>query len=156
MYLGDNNQYITFYTDKTTGEKKLKIKASQVVYEVYDSETHQPTGEWHDVNDIETEGVPGPPGQDAITVEIDSTAGVLFVNDVISSTLVCTVRKGGVDITNNPNYSIYYTWKKRLIDGSGYDPNWGRPLEHGNTIDITSQDVENKGIFECEVIIQEV
>lgn len=148
MYIGDANQFIAFYTDGQ-GRKQLKIKANQIVYEVTDEETGEPTGDWKDVQEAAD-------GKDAITVEIDSTAGILFVNDVITSTLVCTVRKGGVDITNNPNYNIYYTWKKRLADGSGYDPNWGRPLEHGNRIDITSQDIENKGIFECEVTIQEV
>jgi len=162
MYLGDDEQFLSFYTDTSdplNPKKKLKIKANQVVFEVVDPDTHEPTGQWHDVNDIEAEGVPGPQGpagQDAITVEIDSTAGVLFVNDIITSTLICTVKKGGVDITNDPNYNIYYTWKKRLSDGSGYDPDWGRPLEHGNRINITSQDIANKGIFECEVIIQEV
>ena len=149
MYIGDNTQYLAFYTDKN-GNKQLKIKANQVVYEVVDEDTGEV--DWKDVKDVSE----GADGQDAITVEIDSTAGILFVNDVITSTLICTVKKGGVDITNNPNYNIYYTWKKRLSDGSGYDPDWGRPLEHGNRIDITSQDVENKGIFECEVVIQEV
>ena len=155
MYLGDLEQFLAFYTDKETGEKKLRISAAELMFEIPD-EHGQGSGQYQNVADIEAEGVPGPPGEDAITVKVDSTAGILFVNDIITSTLVCTVEKGGVDITNNPNYSIYYTWKKRLNDGSGYDPTWGRPLEHGNRIDITSQDIENKGIFECEVIIQEV
>lgn len=149
MYLGDSNQYIAFYEDEHG--KQLRIKANQIMFEITDDQG-QGTGEYKDVTDV-TEGAEG---KDAIQVEIDSTAGILFVNDIITSTLICTVKKGGVDITNDPHYSIYYTWKKRLLDGSGYDPDWGRPLEHGNRIDITSQDVENKGVFECEVIIQEV
>ena len=155
MYLGDADQYLTFYTDTSdpnNPKKKLRIRASQILFEASDNPGH-----YDDVSEIEVQqGPEGPAGKDAITVEIDSTAGILFVNDIITSTLVCTVKKGGVDITNDPNYSIYYTWKKRLSNGSGYDTSWGRPLEHGNRIDITSQDVENKGIFECEVIIQEV
>ena len=155
MYLGDLQQYLAFYTDKETGEKKLRISAAEISFEIPD-EHGQGSGHYQNVADIEAEGVPGPPGEDAISISIDSTAGILFVNDIITSTLVCTVKKGSVDITNDPHYNIYYTWKKRLSDGSGYDPDWGRPLEHGNRIDITSQDVDNKGIFECEVIIQEV
>ena len=147
MYIGDGNQYIAFYEDNE-GDKHLKISAKELVFE-YDPNTGEEIT-WEDkINDVSQ-------GADAIQVDIDSTAGILFVNDIITSTLICTVRKGGVDITNDPNYNIYYTWKKRLLDGSGYDPNWGRPLEHGNRIDITSQDVENKGVFECEVVIQEV
>lgn len=149
MYIGDLNQYIAFYED-ANGNKQLKIKANQIMFEMSDPEPGQDP--WKDITDI----AEGTEGKDAIQVEIDSTAGVLFINDIITSTLICTVKKGGVDITNDSHYNIYYTWKKRLLDGSGYDPDWGRPLEHGNRINITSQDVDNKGVFECEVIIQEV
>ena len=161
MYIGDATQYLTFYTDKD-GNKQLKIKASQIMFEASDV----PEGEdpWKDIADIEAEGVPGPAGpagkdgkdgEDAITVSIDSTAGVLFINNNITSTLVCTVKKGGVDITNDSKYNITYTWRKRLLDGSGYDESWGRPLNNSNTLDITASDVAHKGVFECEVSIKE-
>ena len=80
---------------------------------------------------------------------------MLFINNNITSTLVCTVKKGGVDITNDSKYNITYTWRKRLLDGSGYDESWGRPLNNSNTLDITASDVAHKGVFECEVSIKE-
>ena len=152
MYLGDANQYLTFYTDKVTGKKQLKIKANQIVFEVYDPETHEPTGEWNDVND----GI-GQPGEDAINVEIDSSAGNIFINGVISTILRCYVYKGGVDITHDNNYSKTYTWKKiNIIDGSEISGWIPTPVAlEPNAIYIDTNDVDSKAVFQCEVNIEE-
>ena len=147
MYIGDNNQFIAFYEDEH-GDKQLKIKANQIVYEVVDEDTGQV--DWHDVSEIETEGVPGPPGpagQDAITVKIDSSAGEVFLNKRITTTLTCTVIKGnGTDITNQVTR---FNWIKKNADGT-VDTSWSRPLA-GNTISISEADVTSKAIFICEV-----
>ena len=147
MYIGDNNQFIAFYEDEH-GDKQLKIKANQIVYEVVDEDTGQV--DWHDVSDIEAEGVPGPPGpagQDAITVKIDSSAGEVFLNKRITTTLTCTVIKGnGTDITNQVTR---FNWIKKNADGT-VDTSWSRPLA-GNTISISEADVTSKAIFICEV-----
>ena len=151
MYLGDDNQYLTFYTDKVTGEKKLKIRASQVVYEVYDSETHQPTGEWSDIND--TAGQPGPPGEDAITVRIESNVGNEFVMTNETARLMCTVYQGTTDITNSVTR---FTWTKTLKDGTP-DTTWNQAHENYNDryIDIGTNEVNIKAIFNCHVLIPE-
>ena len=54
MYIGDDNQYIVFYEEN--GQKQLRIKANQIVYEVTDSDTGSTT--WHDIANIESEIVP--------------------------------------------------------------------------------------------------
>ena len=144
MYLGDNNQYLTFYTDKVTGEKKLKIKASQIVYEVYDPDTHQPTGDWNDVN--ETAGVPGPPGDPAIRVAVESSAGDIFRNRDINSVLTCTVYAGMEDITDQVTR---FTWQKKNGDGT-IDTSWSR-LAAGRSITIGPNDIDSKAIFICTV-----
>ena len=56
MYIGDLNQYIAFYKDEN-GNKQLRIKANQIMFEVADNPGH-----YEDVADIEAEGVPGPTG----------------------------------------------------------------------------------------------
>ena len=76
MYIGDNNQYIAFYTyinnEENTKEKKLRIRAQQIEFETINPDTHNP--EWKDIADIEAEGIPG------LEVSIHSTLGERLVN----------------------------------------------------------------------------
>ena len=154
MYLGDEGQFIAFYEDDDH-HKQLRIKANQIVFEVTDEEG-QGTGVYHDINQIEAEGVPGPAGpagqdgkdgEPAITVQIDSSAGTVFLNKNISTILTCTVLQGnGTDITNQVTK---FTWTKKNADGT-IDTSWSRPLA-GNTITLTEADVTSKAIFTCEV-----
>ena len=150
MYIGDANQFIAFYTDGQ-GKKQLRIQANQVVYEVTDESGHHV--DWKNVQDV----AQGADGEDAITVEIDSSAGNIFVNGVISTILRCYVYKGGVDITHDNNYIKTYTWKKiNINDGSeiqGWTPT-AVALEP-NAIQITVDDVMHKAVFQCSVDIEE-
>ena len=152
MYIGDASQYLVFYTDEN-GKKQLKIRANQLMFETVDPDTHEPTGDYHDVSQIETEGVPGPAGpagqdgEDAITVQIESSAGTVFLNKQITTTLTCTVIQGnGTDITNQVSK---FTWVKKNADGT-VDTSWSRPLA-GNTITLSEADVNSKAIFTCKV-----
>ena len=140
MYIGDNNQYIAFYTDDN-GDKQLRIKAKRVMYEITDDQG-QGTGEYKDVSEI-TEGADG---EDAINVVIESSAGNLFYRQDISSTLTCTVYSGTKDITNQVTR---FTWTKKNADGI-IDSSWSRPLA-GRSITLTEADVDSKAIFVCEV-----
>ena len=105
------------------------------------------TGEeitWEDKINDATQGLDG---EDAITVNIDSSAGNVFLNKNISTTLTCTVIKGnGTDITNQVTH---FTWIKKNADGT-IDTSWNRALA-GNTITLTEADVTSKAIFICEV-----
>lgn len=158
MYIGDASKFISFYTDDH-GETQLRIRANQIVFEAVDPDTHEPTGEWHDVNQIETEGVPGPPGspgEDAIYIYIEPTAGNIFINNIISTKLVCHVYKGGLEITNDPAYLKTYIWTKQNADGN-IDRSWiptPAALEP-NAINISAQDVNSRAIFICQVNIEE-
>ena len=153
MYIGDLNQYLTFYTDKQ-GNKQLKIRANQIMFEVSDPQPGEDP--YKDIADIEAEGVPGPPGpagqdgqdgEPAITVQIDSSAGTVFLNKQITTTLTCTVIQGnGTDITNQVSK---FTWVKKNADGT-IDTSWSRPLA-GNMITLSEADVTSKAIFTCEV-----
>ena len=140
MYLGDNRQYIAFYEDDN-GHKQLKIKANQIVFEVVDEETGE--SDWKDVQDVSQ----GMDGEDAITVSIESSAGNVFLNKHIQTTLTCTVTKGnGTDITNQVTR---FTWTKKNADGT-IDSSWSRPLA-GRSITLSDTDVNSKAIFICEV-----
>ena len=148
MYIGDADQYIAFYTDTNDldehnePKKKLKISAREMVFE-YDPNT----GEEITWEDKINEASQGADGEDAITVNIDSSAGTVFLNKNITTTLTCTVIKGnGTDITNQVTR---FTWSKKNADGTR-DTSWSRPLA-GNTITLTEADVTSKAIFTCEV-----
>ena len=148
MYIGDSDQYIAFYTDTNDLDehnqprKKLKISAREMVFE-YDPDTGEEIT-WEDkINDASQ----GEDGEDAITVNIDSSAGTVFLNKNITTTLTCTVIKGnGTDITNQVTR---FTWSKKNADGTP-DTSWSRPLA-GNTITLSEADVTSKAIFTCEV-----
>ena len=86
-------------------------------------------------------------------VEITSTNGNLFKNDIIETTLVARVYFGSEDITDSlPQNS--FRWK-RVSDDSDSDNAWN--LLHqdfgSNILAISSIDVENRAVFNCEVNI---
>lgn len=148
MYIGDNNQYIVFYED-ANGNKQLKIKANQIVYEVVDEETGET--DWQDITDIEAEGVPGPQGpagQDAIRVEIDPIGGNFIKRGQMGTSLIAHVYEGINDITNQFNH---FTWYRRKADGTR-DTSWSTQ-ETSNQLSITTADVDESAVFVCEVTV---
>lgn len=83
-----------------------------------------------------------------ISVYIDSSAGNIFTDPNINTTLTATVYKGSTDITNQVKT---FKWSKR--DKNGFlDENWGR-LVQGRTITISPADVVQKAVFTCQVEI---
>ena len=132
MYLGDNNQYIAFYEDNNG--KQLKIKANQIVYEI-DDQGKEVTWEEHIDEQI------------PIRVEIESSAGNMFLRENIITTLTCTVYKGNDNITSQVSK---FTWIKYDKDGIE-DETWVAPIPSGRSITIGPADVASKAIFKCEV-----
>ena len=85
-----------------------------------------------------------------VTIQIDSSAGVIFKNKNISTILTATVYKGGEDITSEVTE---FKWTKKNSDGT-IDTSWSR-YTTSNTITINTDDVMSKAIFGCEVTIQQ-
>ena len=145
MYIGDDNQFLTFYTDGN-GNKRLRIRANQLEFEAADSTPENP--QYHDVTQIEAEGVPGPPGQDAIRVEIDSNLGDKIFSTDSNILLTCHVFRGASEVL--PNLITEYKWRK--FDKYGNEiinSTW--PKIAGQTIQITAEDVFIRAIFGCDV-----
>ena len=156
MYLGDAEQFLTFYTDTSDPQnpkKKLRIRANQVVFEVYDKDTGEPTGEYQDINDFDPEGTPGPAGQDAITVRIESSVGNEFVLSNERATLTCTVYKGTEDITSTVTK---FLWVKNQANGDP-DTTWNTAHEDYNLpyIEVTPSEINKKAVFGCRVTLPE-
>ena len=152
MYLGDKSKYIAFYTDQDN-KKQLRIAGADIVFTYTDAQG----GVSEKTLDERIDEIEAGTGDDAINVEIDSSAGNIFINGVISTILRCYVYKGGVDITHDNTYIKTYTWKKiNIIDGSevqGWTPT-AVALEP-NAIRITADDVDSKAVFQCMVDIEE-
>ena len=138
MYLGDNNQYIAFYEDNNHN-KQLKIKASQIMFEIPDN-----PGEYKDVTDV----AEGADGEDAIYIVIDSTAGNFFKHGAVSTSLIAHVYQGVTEITSQFNT---FRWYRRLSDGTE-DLSWHTD-ETSNRLDLTTADVNDRAVFVCEVVI---
>ena len=83
-----------------------------------------------------------------ITVHIDSSAGNIFTDPNIYTTLTATVYKGSKDITDQVTK---FKWVKKDKNGI-IDENWGR-LVQGRSISISPLDVSTKAIFICQVEI---
>lgn len=147
MYIGDANQFIAFYTDQN-GDKQLKIRANQVVFEMTDSETGEST--WQDIADFNPEGTPG---QDAILVSIESNVGNEFIFSNEQATLTCTVYKGTEDITSKVTK---FLWIKNQANGTP-DTTWNTAHEDYNLpyIEVTPSEINKKAIFGCRVTLPE-
>lgn len=83
-----------------------------------------------------------------ITVHIDSSAGNIFTDPNIYTTLTATVYKGSKDITDQVTK---FKWIKKDKNGI-IDENWGR-LVQGRSISISPLDVSTKAIFICQIEI---
>ena len=156
MYLGDNEQFLSFYTDTSDPQnpkKKLRIRANQVVFEVYDKETGEPTGEYQDINDYDPEGTPGPAGQDAIRVAIESNVGNEFIMSQETATLTCTVYKGAENVTSQVTQ---FLWTKNQASGEP-DTTWNTAHENYNLpyIEVTPSEINKKAVFGCRVTLPE-
>ena len=86
-----------------------------------------------------------------ITVQVDSSTGVIFKANNISTVLTATVFKGGENITSQINQ---FKWIKKDKNGN-IDTSWTRTTST-NTLTININDVGGKVIIGCEVeVIQE-
>lgn len=90
-------------------------------------------------------------GASAYSVYVDSNNGTTFRNGVVSTTLYAHVYKGGIEITGDiPESNFHWTRHSRDTEG---DALWNSGMHQGHTLEITGDDVWEKAVFDCEVII---
>lgn len=91
----------------------------------------------------------------AYRVEIVSSNGIVFKNDIINTTLTAIVKKGNTDVTNTiPDGAFIWT---RKSDNQQSDVEWNTyySTRPGKVLILNSEDVDNKAVFECTVQINE-
>jgi hypothetical protein len=90
-------------------------------------------------------------GRDSYSIYIASTAGTVFKNGIVGTTLAAGVMKGGENITDKiPEYN--FLWKRTSGDTES-DALWNSAEHRGKTLEITGGDVYRKAVFDCEVIV---
>ena len=111
MYIGDNNSYLAFYTDKNdSNKKKLRISGADIMF-TYDDGQGGTTEKSLDerIEEIEVEGGEG------LVLTITSTAGYTFNNSIINTTLNATVYKNGEIVPDIQSEGWKIKWH---IDGN--------------------------------------
>ena len=83
MYIGDDDEYVAFYTDSTTDQKELRIRAKQLLFETSD-------GDYKDVSKIEG-------GASGIMTTIYSTIGNEIDSDDEMGCLYVRTVQGNTD-----------------------------------------------------------
>lgn len=124
MYIGDNSQYVAFYTvqqGQDQGKKKLKIRADSIEFGAPDGSGYI------DVADGNKD------------VQITSSNGNIFKNGEGSTVLTCTVYQYDEDITAQVQT---FAWKKNGVAIQGAT---------SRTLTVTAGDVNSKAVYTCEV-----
>ena len=138
------NYEVTVYSDGTTAETAKRIMA------VYGEEG--------------AKGDTGDDGTSPIEVYIESSAGVLFKNNQISTELTVTIKYGIVmitdstDLTDTFGQDAYLQWYVRDMDDDDYtaiDTDDERLSDDGFTFTITADDIDTKATFLCELVTDE-
>lgn len=125
MYIGDEDRFLAFYTDTNdNNKKKLRLKASEVIFEGADGE---------DVNTKDS----------MVEVVITSSNGTVFKNHQINTILTCTVYQGNNNLSEASGVVVTYNWFKDNVS-------MGKTTR---SIQIGSIDVDSKAQFTCKVTI---
>ena len=108
------------------------------------------TLKWVDFDDETKENLEDAAG--VLSVQIYSSNGNSFINNIISTTLTAKVYRGSKEITDTI-LSNLFNWI-RLSENSDTDTIWNKQHEGvGNTITISEEDIYRKATFNCEVLI---
>lgn len=114
-----------------------------------------------DLSDLMQEVAPED-GEDAVVLRIDSSRGLLFKNDAVSTQLRATILYGAEEITNITTLRLYFgveaslqwSWKNDTDDNwtviSANDP---RISDNGFRLVVSPSDVNGQAIFQCDLVI---
>ena len=143
----------------------VTVKSTSVTYQISASGTTTPTGEWLTSvpnvpagqylwtktvvtysdgkstisYSVSRNGTNGTDGQDALNLVIESSAGTIFKNTAIATTLTAHVYKGGTEVIGGALSALgTIKWYK---DGGSV------PIATGSTFTVSAGDVSNKATY---------
>ena len=106
MYIGDNSQYIAFYTDtQDNNKKKLRITGADIYFTTADEQSGTTVEDI--INNIEA--------GDGLVLVITSSAGTVFSTSTIQTILTATVYQSGSVISDISSLGYQINW---YINGS--------------------------------------
>lgn len=108
--------------------------------------------------------ITGVKGEDATTIYIDSTDGNVFKNNAVSTELKVTVQIGNISITSIDRLKAVYgpsaflQWSYKGLKGEKVTLTQDDPKisNDGFTLTIEPKDIDVKGTFTCDLIIEEL
>ena len=91
------------------------------------------------------DGANGEPGKDGVvyTVDIVSSAGLIFKNNTGTTTLTCYVYNGNNEVTSG----ITYQWKKGDTILAG---------QTNKTLEVSAEDIDTTQVYNCVVTLADV
>ena len=108
------------------------------------------TLKWVDFDDQTKENITDAAG--ALSVQVFSSNGNSFINNIISTTLTAKVYKGSEEITDTI-LSNLFNWI-RVSENMDSDTIWNEQHQGvGDTITVSEEDIYRKATFNCEVLI---
>ena len=108
------------------------------------------TLKWVDFDDQTKENIADAAG--ALSVQVFSSNGNSFINNIISTTLTAKVYKGSEEITDTI-LSNLFNWI-RVSENMDSDTIWNEQHQGvGDTITVSEEDIYRKATFNCEVLI---
>lgn len=108
--------------------------------------------------------ITGIKGEDATTIYIDSTDGNVFKNNAVATELKVTVQIGNISITSIDRLKTIYgssaflQWSYKGLKGEKVTLAQDDPKisDDGFTLTIEPKDIDVKGTFTCDLIIEEL
>ncbi len=121
----------------------LQINASQILLSDGTTNVEQA------IDEIEL--TPGPPGESAYELDIESTNGNIFKNGIIETWLHAKVYQGGTDITDTIDANRF-RWTRKSTDTAG-DEEWNQVHFSGQkSVQVTTDDVNKRATFFCVIL----
>ena len=153
---GDGNNYVKYYKD-TDGTYKLKISAESMVFSAGSKDLE---GILDGIND-RMDSI-----EDEVTVSlyISSSRGNVFKNANVSTVLSVTLYKGTIRVTDSDTMhsvfgeNTYLQWKYQKKDDDEFlllPPEDERITDGGFKLTVSPNDIDTKGVYTCDLIVEE-
>lgn len=162
---GDDSSYLMGYIDEESGEYRIVLKAHDIILKGVNVSIETAIEE--SVNDAldkakENGEFDGKDGESAVLLHIESSRGLVFKNNAVSTILSVVLYYGSQRITDSETMksvfgnSAYLQWSWQRLDEDSYgliSASDSRFMDNGFKFILSPDDVDAKIDFLCELIV---